>query len=187
MTEILDVAELGDRIRSLRLSRGFSLQDLSGQASVSVSMLSAVERGDKVASIQILHQIAQALKTSIDRLIEDEAPPRVILLRRVEQAVVNDGSGWVRRLLSPALPGLEFEMTRTRLEPGVEAGESGLWGRGFRAYLAVEDGALTVILDGRIFHLETGDSASFAGDSRSVFRNDSNATCIYYFCLSSVL
>ncbi|WP_282605852.1 helix-turn-helix domain-containing protein [Pelagibius sp. Alg239-R121] len=183
MTESLDIAEIGDRVRNLRLKRGFSLQDLSERATVSVSMLSAVERGEKVASIQVLHQIATALNSSIARLVEDESLPRVEVLRRDEQIVMDDRSGWQRRILSPVLPGIEFELMRTTIEPGVDAGEFGPHRPGSREYLAVEQGVLTLILDGIIFQLEAGDSIYYAGDSRHVYRNDGESPCSYYLAM----
>lgn len=183
MADPLNIGELGERVRRLRLKRGYSLQDLSGRATVSVSMLSAVERGEKVASILVLHQIAMALKTSIAQLIEDEALPRVFVQRSDEQLVINDGSGWVRRLLSPALDSLRLEMTRTSIEPGVDAGEFGPHRMGSRAYLSVEAGVLTLILDGGIFELNPGDSICFAGDSRQIYRNDGIECCDYYLAL----
>ena len=183
MKDALDITALGQRLRSLRLSRGLSLQDLSQQASVSVSMLSAVERGEKVASIQLLHQIALALKTSVGRLIGEGDPQGVVILRRGEQAVVSDDPGWARRLLSPALPALAVEMSRTRIEPGVEAGTYGAQRAVSQVCLAVEDGVLSLILDGRILELETGDSITYGGNSRAVFRNDREIDCVYYLCV----
>lgn len=184
MTETLDIVKLGKRVRSLRQNRGFSLQEISERSSVSASMLSAVERGQKVASIKVLHQIAMALKISVGRLIESEDLPRVITLRRDEQTLVTRGAGWSRKVLSPFLPGFEFELTRTVIEPGVEAGEVGPLRSGTRAFLSVEAGALTMILDGRILQLDAGDSISYAGDCRSVFRNDGENECICYLSVN---
>jgi hypothetical protein len=45
------------------------------------------------------------------------------VLRRGEQDVVADPSGWERRILSPVLPGVEFELMRTTIPAGVDAGE----------------------------------------------------------------
>ena len=183
MTRKLDIVELGKRVRGLRLRRDLSLHGLSERASVSVSMLSAVERGEKVASIQVLHQIATALHSSIARLVEDESMPRVAVLRRDEQIVMDDGTGWARRILSPVLPGVEFELMRTTIGPGVDAGEFGPHRAGSREYLAVEQGVLTLILDGRIYRLEPGDSIFYAGDSRHVYRNDGDIPCVYYLAM----
>lgn len=179
----MDIQAIGARVRALRLKRNLSLQVLSQRARVSMSMLSAVERGEKVASILVLHRIATALNTSIARLVEDEAMPRVVVLRKDEQAVMDDGSGWRRRILSPVLPGVEFELMQTTIDPGIDAGEFGPHRPGSREYLVVEQGVLTLILDGDLYVLEAGDSIYYAGDCRHVFRNDGEIPCVYHVAM----
>src|ERR1044071_6134807 len=83
----LDMAGLGERIRMERLRRRLSLQDL----------------------------LATGLGASIARLLGEERTPRVIVRRRDEQDTAADPSGWERRILSPVLPGLEFELMRTTI------------------------------------------------------------------------
>ena len=54
----MDLSHLGNRIQELRGQRGMTLQDLAGASSVSVSTLSAVERGQKAATVTVLDRIA---------------------------------------------------------------------------------------------------------------------------------
>src|SRR5215469_2558593 len=100
----LHLDALGERIRQERKRRSFSLEQLSRAARVSTSMLSAVERGEKIPSVLVLDQIATGLKTSIARLLADEQVGREILLRREEQNVAADPAGWERRVLSRCCP-----------------------------------------------------------------------------------
>src|SRR6201997_5014950 len=102
----LDVVALGRRVRELRQRQGFSLDALGERSGVSVSMLSAVERGQKVPSILVIGQIATALGTSIGRLVGEEAVPRVIVMRAADQRAMKDPAGIERRGLSPVLPGI---------------------------------------------------------------------------------
>lgn len=55
-------AELGRRIRITRTERGWTLKDLSEASGVSVSQLSAIERGTHLPSIESLLSVAQALE-----------------------------------------------------------------------------------------------------------------------------
>ncbi len=183
MMEPLNISELGARIRDLRLGRGLSLREVSERASVSVSMVSAVERGDKVASIQVLHQIATALHSSVARLLESEALPRAELLRREEQVVIDSGAGWARHILSPDQTRNDLEFNRIRIEPGVEIDDFGPHKTESRGFLAVEQGMLTVILDSRVFQLDAGDSLCFAADCRQVYRNDGHTASIHYLAM----
>ena len=100
----LDISELGARVRAARLGRGLSLDAVAGRAGVSRSMLSAVERGGKVATVLVLDRIATALDTSIARLLGEERAERVVVLRHAAQDVARDPSGWERRILSPSCP-----------------------------------------------------------------------------------
>ena len=62
------VAEVGARIRSLRLASGFSGGALAKEASISHSMLSRIERGITSPSLRTLNQIAEALDVPTARL-----------------------------------------------------------------------------------------------------------------------
>jgi XRE family transcriptional regulator, regulator of sulfur utilization len=175
---------LGDHIRQQRLQRHVTLEQLSEKSSVSRSMLSAVERGEKIPSVLILDRIATALGTSIARLLGEERRERVIVLRHDQQDVAADPSGWERRILSPVLPNIEFELMRTAIGPGVDAGTFLPHGPGSREYVAIERGTLELTLDGVTYRLERGDSVYYAGNCLHAFRNpDSQEPCEYYLAM----
>jgi len=179
----LDLAALGARIRQERGRRRLSLNDLAAKAGVSRSMLSAVERGTKAPTVLVLDRIATGLDTSIARLLGEERTGRVVLLRHAEQEVARDRKGWERRILSPVLPGIEFEMMRTTIGPGVDAGVSQPHAPGSREYLAVERGTLRLTLDGAVYTLRAGDSIYYAGDCRHAYANPGTRPCVYYLAM----
>jgi transcriptional regulator with XRE-family HTH domain len=179
----LDMAGLGERIRRERIHRKLGLEELSERCTVSRSMLSAVERGLKVPTVLVLDRIATGLGTTIARLLGQEARSRVVLLRHDEQDVVRDPSGWQRRILSPVLPGVEFELMRTTIEPGVDAGEFNPHGPGSREYVAVERGKLRLTIDGDEYLLNAGDSIYYDGDCRHGFSNPGRTPCTYYLAM----
>jgi transcriptional regulator with XRE-family HTH domain len=177
------VAVLGRRLRGERRRRGFTLEALATASGVSRSMLSDVERGSRVPTVLILDRIATALGTSIARLLREEQPARTVVLRREEQDVARDASGWERRVLSPVLPGVEFEFMRTTISPGVNAGMFQPHGPGSREYLAVETGTLRLSLDGDELQLCQGDSVFYAGDRHHGFANGGAEPCVYYLAM----
>lgn len=181
--QALDMAAVGRRIRALRQRRQLSLEALAERSGVSVSMLSTVERGQKVPSILVMSQIATALDTSIARLVDEETRPRIILLRESEQRVIKDPAGIERRSLSPVLAGIEFELMRMTLAPGIDAGTFPPHRAGSREYLAVETGTLTLTLDGTEYVLRTGDSVYHDGDCVHSYRNDGDIPCTYYIAM----
>src|SRR5919109_1161689 len=138
----LSLAELGRRVRDERERRRLSLDTLSHRAQVSRSMLSAIERGLKAPTVLVLDRIATGLDTSLARLLGAETRSRLLLIRRRDQRVARDPSGWERRILSPVLPGVEFEFMRTTLRPGVDAGGFSPHAPGSREWVAIERGTL---------------------------------------------
>lgn len=180
----LHLDALGERIRQERKRRRLSLNQLSRAARVSTSMLSAVERGEKIPSVLVLDQIATGLETSIARLLADERAGRAILLRKSDQNVAVDPSGWQRRVLSPVLPNVEFEFMRTTIGPRVNAGAFLPHNPGSREYVAIERGTLKLTLNGEAFLLRKGDSIYYAGDCIHEFENpDPKQPCEYYLAM----
>ncbi len=180
----LDIAVVGNRIRDLRGTRGLSLEALAERSKVSISMLSAVERGQKVPSIMVMSQIATALDTSIARLVDEESSLRIVIVRKGEQRIIEDKTGIERRTLSPVLPGVEFELMRTTIAPHTDAGTYPPHRAGSREYLAVESGILTLTLAGTDYVLRAGDSIYHDGDCLHGYRNDSNKPCVYYLAMN---
>src|SRR5499425_3733508 len=179
----LDMAGLGARLRLERLRRRLSLHDLEARTGVSRSMLSEVERGSKVPTVLVLDRIATGLDTSIARVLGDEREARVVVVRRGEHDTARDPSGWERRILSPVLPGVEFELMRTAIPDGVDAGEFAPHVPGSREYLAMARGSLRLTLDGVEHVLHAGDSIYYAGDCRHAFANAGRETCVYYLAM----
>ena len=179
----LDLAILGERIRGERQRQRRSLDDLAAGAGVSRSMLSAVERGAKAPTILVLHRIATGLGTNVTRLLGEERAAPVIVLRHDEQIVARDPSGWDRRNLAPVLPGVDFELMRTTIPPGVNAGEFPPHPPGSREYVAVEQGTLRLTVGDVPYLLHRGDSIYYAGNCRHAFANPGDEPCVYYLAL----
>lgn len=180
----LDLRAIGERVRTLRKARGDTLATLATRADLSVSMLSAVERGEKAATVLVLHRIAGALATSIARLVEEETPVRATVLRHDRQAVIPGEGGWTRRIVSPVVPGIEFEMMVTTLPPGTDAGVYGPHPAGSHEYLLVLDGVLTLTLDGVEHRLAAGDAIHHDGHCRHGYRNDGDGVCRYVLAMT---
>lgn len=179
----LSLAELGARIRGERERRGMSVEDLARRCQVSRSMVYEIERGRKAPTVLVFDRIARGLGSSIARLVAGERQGRVVRLARAEQAVVRDPAGWERRILSPALPGVEFEFMRTTLGPGVDAGTFDPHPPGSREYVVVESGELELTIDGTVCRLRRGDAIFYEGDCDHGFCNRLARPCAYYLVM----
>ena len=91
--------------------------------------------------------------------------------------------GWERRVLSPVIPGVEFEFMRTSIPPGVDAGVFNPHAPGSREYVAVERGTLRLTLDGTRYDLRAGDSIYYDGDCDHGFANPGRTLCVYYLAM----
>lgn len=176
----MDLLQLGKRIQELRAGRGLTLQDLAGASSVSVSMLSAVERGQKAATVTVLDRIASGLGLSLGTLVSLAADSRVIVRRAAEQDVIDEPGGWRRTILTPVVAGVNFEWIRTTLPAGCDAGWFPGYAPGSHEFVAVDNGTLRLRLDERVLDLEAGDSVYFAADARHGYANPGTVPCTYH-------
>ena len=78
--------DIGKRMRSVRLQRAMSLQELASQTSLSKSLLSKIENGKVSSPVSTLFVIAKALNTKITYFFndQDENLP-IILVRKNER------------------------------------------------------------------------------------------------------
>ncbi|MCP2164875.1 helix-turn-helix domain-containing protein [Goodfellowiella coeruleoviolacea] len=182
---MLDLEELGRRVQSLRVRRGLTLQALAEAASVSVSMLSSVERGQKAPTVVVLGRIADGLGVSLASLVATPEADRVILRRAAEQDVVDEPEGWRRVILSPVVPGVNFEWIRSTLPPHCDAGWFPAYAPGSHEYIAVESGRVRLTLGhpgqrAEPVDLAAGDSLYLARDTPLNYANVTDEPCSYY-------
>jgi transcriptional regulator with XRE-family HTH domain len=176
----VDLEHLGNQIQHLRAERGMTLQALAGASSVSISMLSAVERGKKAATVTVLDRIAAGLGLSLPALVALAGDSRVIVRRAAEQDVIDEPGGWQRTILTPVVPGVNFEWIRTILPAGCDAGWYPGYAPGSHEFVVVDSGMLRVRLDDRQIDLNAGDSVYFAADARHGYANPGSESCTYH-------
>ena len=69
------LAAFSAHIRSIRLQRGLSQEDVAERAGIHVTYLSGIERGRRNPSVKSLYRIAKALDIPVREMFEFEAPP----------------------------------------------------------------------------------------------------------------
>lgn len=157
-----------------------TLQDLADASSVSVSMLSAVERGRKAATVSVLDRIASGLGIPLPALLTLAADSSVIVRRAADQDVIDEPGGWQRTVLTPVVPGVNFEWIRITLPAGCEPGWYPAYASGSHEFVAVDSGTLRLRLERREIDLHAGDSVYFAADARHGYANRGTAPCTYH-------
>lgn len=177
---MIDPVVLGRRLHELRAGRGLALSALAREAGVSVSMLSAIERGEKTPTVVVLSRIADGLGLSLSRLLADLETDRVIVRRAAEQDHVAEPGGWHRTVLTPVVPGVNFEWIRTTLPAHCDAGDFPAYAPGSHEFVAVESGTLDLGVGEVRYVLGAGDSAYFPADVGHSYANRTGKPCVYH-------
>jgi transcriptional regulator with XRE-family HTH domain len=148
----------GPRVRMLRTQRGLTLQELAVRADVSVSFLSALERGRSGVSMERLFRIAEALGTTLPALGSDSIAKASPLVRPHERDsfVSPDGGHLLESLIST--PG-SLEVSLSTIYPG--KGSDGSYRHSGQEFIYVLSGRLDFWLDGEHFALSPGCSLHF--------------------------
>ncbi|MFI5781522.1 helix-turn-helix domain-containing protein [Nocardia sp. NPDC051570] len=176
----MDLVALGQRIGRLRRDRGLTLQQLAELSAVSVSMLSAVEHGDKAPTVVVLDRIARGLGLRLAVLVAEPQDERMIVRRAAEQDEIPE-QGWQRTILTPVVAGVNFEWIRSTLPPGCVPGEYPSYAPGSHEFIYVESGTVTLTVDRtRVVELSAGDSIYLAADALLHYANNSERPCTYY-------
>jgi XRE family transcriptional regulator, regulator of sulfur utilization len=176
----VDLESLGQRVQALRTDRGLTLRDLADRSDVSVSMLSSVERGEKAPTVVVLDRIATGLDVTLASLVAGPDVARIIVRRAEDQDRVDEPGGWQRTILTPVVPGVNFEWIRSTLPPGCDAGTFPAYAVGSHEFVAVASGTLTLTVGERELTLSAGDSVYFAADAPHAYANQGQTRCVYH-------
>jgi transcriptional regulator with XRE-family HTH domain len=140
------------RIRALRVAQGWSLDELATRAHLSPSSLSRIETGHRRLALDQLVDLARALDTSLDQLVETDT----------DDVVVNpmiDGTHGLLRWPIKAEPGMT--VVRQRLTDPPPDAPSRLRAHPGREWLVVLSGTAVLLLGNRRLRVETNQSAEF--------------------------
>jgi transcriptional regulator with XRE-family HTH domain len=96
--------QISQRIRELRMARGYTLEELAARSEVSRAMISMIERATANPTAVVLDKLANGLDVSLASLFTGTKAPTPFnpLLRHAEQPVWQDPeSAYIRRGLTP--------------------------------------------------------------------------------------
>jgi transcriptional regulator with XRE-family HTH domain len=149
MTSIVEIDELGRRIRKLRSERRLTLKQVESASGLSATHLSEIERGRTSPTIGALLRIARALEKDVSYFIEHEERLDVAHHLREQVAGFVAGNGVTAESLTPGIPGSSLFTYRVRLEPSP----------GVSLKLAAQD-----LPGDAIYHVQSGRLAATVGD-----------------------
>ncbi len=150
---IEDVAR--QRLRSLRLAQGWTLDELARRSNIGASTISRIETGHRRLAIDNLADLARALGATVDELLADDTGDDVVI-RPVRSAQANGTVHWP--LTRPNDPSgrtvlkMKIPEAASRPDPRVHPG---------RDWFFVLEGTARLFLGDREFLVESGQAAEF--------------------------
>ncbi|MFV0532484.1 MAG: helix-turn-helix domain-containing protein [Cumulibacter sp.] len=154
MSEIADVEVLArSRLRSLRSTLGYSLDELAERTNLSPSTISRVETGKRTLSLDVVVPLANALQVSLDVLFEAPSDDDVVI-----RPVAHSSGARTTWMLSR--PHGRTVAMKMRLEPS-EAAPSQRVHPG-HDWLLVLEGRVRLWLGERQIDVDEGEAAEFA-------------------------
>ena len=157
---------IGGQIRELRKIKGLTLNEVATQAGVSVGYLSQIERNQSKLPIGVLKKLSDVLGVQMNWFFQGNAnsasEERDIIVRKANRRQLTfTGLGIVEELLSPNLSG-PLELLLSTIAPGADSGDYSHDGAEAGIVTA---GVLDLVVDGKSFRLEEGDSFAFKSTS----------------------
>ncbi len=160
MKQEVDVEALvRQRIRGLRVARGWSLDDLARRCHVSPSNLSRIETGHRRIALDQLAVIARALGTTLDQLVEWADDGDVVI--KPQRDVRHGTTTWMLTSPDRAPHGVSVAQMRI-IEPVQADGPEDLRVHPGRDWFTVLSGTARLQLGERIILVEAGQAAEFS-------------------------
>ncbi len=169
---------IAERLKALRLERGWSLDELSARSGASRATLSRLENGEVSPTASLLGKLCMVYGLTMSRLmrmVEDGFAP---LVARADQWIWRDpDSGFERRNVSPPTRGLAGEVLECALKPDAVIQYEGPARSGLEHHLLLVEGRLDILVGGMTHHLHPGDCLRYQlyGPSRFSSPTDSGA------------
>ncbi|MEP6560531.1 MAG: helix-turn-helix transcriptional regulator [Nakamurella sp.] len=149
-------ALIRQRIRALRLARGWSLDVLAGVCFLSPSTLSRIETGDRRIALDQLVPIARALETTLDELVSSGEDDDVVIRPQPTHRV--NVTNW---LLSRDRAAAGVVVVKSRIGAGAPLPAERQVHPGWE-WFTVLTGRASLELGDRVLVVEAGEAAEFS-------------------------
>lgn len=155
---------VGKKLKEIRLKSDLTIQVLAEKSHVSSNMISRIERGLTIPSVDILMRLANVFEKSVNYFVEDVSTSHEIVVTHPGQRdkTVYDDDQHVMQTESftSGLRDPQFMSFFCTIKPGGTSGEQNMYHPGDELIYLVE-GKLRIEIVNEVHHLETGDSISF--------------------------
>lgn len=178
-------ANLGARLRNLRVDQKLTLEMVAARARVSRAMISKIERGEKMPTVGILVRLATALDVTLSALLGAQATSAGTQLERSEarSRFKDPSTGLLREVVFSAAGEEGVELIR-HVIPGLQSsGTLSPYPVPTRKLVFSPSGPLVVVIGGETYTLGGGDSLRFDVTTTYSFSNPKDEPVSYYLLM----
>jgi transcriptional regulator with XRE-family HTH domain len=160
--------KLGSKLKRLRLTRGYTQEELADRCDLSRSFISQLE-SDKVSpSVETLERILRVLGTDLKHFFSDEQ--KKIIFKKDERVPVYDlPKGVTMEILMDAVEDKELDAKIVELEPGAQTDQESYHDGDEFGY--VIEGSIDIYIDGKRYRANEGECFYYSGDCVHYMRN----------------
>jgi transcriptional regulator with XRE-family HTH domain len=165
--------QFGEKLREVRERKQKTLREVAGQAGLSESLISQIERNRISPALDTLLKIIDVLEIDLDYVLRDFKRERQVnLVRAGERNRAVIGGAVYEQLSHTASISQEHAMEAYSLEipPGGKSGDEEVGHPGQELGVIIK-GTCECVVGKRVYALQAGDSISFAADIPHQLRN----------------
>lgn len=154
---------VGKKLKAIRLKNDLTIQELAEKSLVSSNMISRIERGLTIPSVEILMKLAGVFDKSINYFVEEVATTHEIVFSspgRRDKTVYDDEHNMHTESFTSGLRDPQFTSFYCTVGVGGTSGEDNMYHPGDELIYVLE-GCLKVSIAGETHILNGGDSLSF--------------------------
>ena len=163
---------IGKKLKETRLKNDMTIQELAVSSRVSSNMISRIERGLTIPSVEILMKLANTFGMSINFFVENASTGSTVVVTRKgegEPIFFFEDKHQINSL-SHGLRDPSFAVFYDTLEKDCSSGEGGMVHTG-EEFAQVMSGKMVFFIEGEEFLLEEGDSLTFKASQSHRWQN----------------
>lgn len=154
---------VGRKLKAIRLKNDYTIQELALKSKVSSNMISRIERGLTIPSVEILMKIAGVFGKSINYFVEEVTATHEVVYSSTgsrDKTVYDDENNMHTELFTSGLRDPQFMAFHCVIPKGGCSGAQNMYHPGDELIYLL-DGHLKVTIAGETHQLSPGDSLSF--------------------------
>ena len=154
---------VGKKLKTIRLKNDMTIQELAVRSRVSSNMISRIERGLTIPSVEILMKLAGVFDKSINYFVEEVTTTHEVVFScpgKRDKTVYDDEYNMHTESFTSGLRDPQFTSFYCTVQKGGTSGEQNMYHPGDELIFVLE-GRLQVVIAGESHVLNAGDSLSF--------------------------